>query len=208
MTIDGCFLCAPDHDLIVWESENLIALAGLGPLTEKYYVIGTKKHIRSFADAPSESKILTELYTAREDLSGPNDCLLMTEHGRVPVCRTDGTLHEAHCFHAHVLLFDCSDGISSYAKSYFGDETGFTSLNDAYKFALTFEPYHIVSEATDDITVFTEPLNIPRQLFRGLVAHVAGTEHLVDWQTEPSYEKAKKLAIETRLRLGGYHIAR
>ncbi|WP_297776858.1 hypothetical protein [uncultured Roseovarius sp.] len=201
LLIKNCFLCQPDKDLIVWENEYLVAMVGLGPLTQKYFVVGTKDHIRSFSDAKAEENILLSLAKVRNILSGSDQHMLMTENGRVPVCRTDGTNHEEHCFHAHVLLFDSPD-IGSIASSYFGEKRTFQSLHAAYGYSVALEPYHLVSSSPDDYTVFSQPLNVPRQLFRSLVAHLVGEEGSEDWQQHPQTLRAKKMAEKTRRRLG------
>lgn len=204
LLINNCFLCQPDKDLVVWENDHLVAMVGLGPITQNFFVVGTKDHIRSFSDAQSNQSILPDLARVRDFLS-PNDRpLLMTENGRVPVCRTDGTNHEEHCFHAHVLLFDSPD-IGTIAGSYFAESKNFHSLNAAYDYSVALEPYHLVSSSPYDYTVFTQPLNVPRQLFRGLVAHLVGDEGSEDWQSYPQLGRARTMAKETRRRLGDLH---
>lgn len=198
----NCFLCKPDHELIVWETDLLVALVGLGPITQSYFVVGTKAHVRSFADASQDTAILAELDEIRRLLTEKKVPLLLTENGRVPVCRNDGTEHEEHCFHAHVLLFDSPD-ICPLANSYFGKNMKFDNSSEAFSYAAMNEPYHLVSPAEDGYTVFTRPLNVPRQLFRGLVAHVTGDDGSADWQSYPRYEQAKRMAEETRQRIGG-----
>ena len=207
MLINNCFLCQPDQDLVVWENDNLVALVGLGPITRNYFVVGTKDHIRSFSDTRSNQTILHDLDKARDFLSNSGRPLLMTENGRVPVCRTDGTSHEEHCFHAHVLLFDSPD-IKAISSSYFAERENFQSLKAAYDYSSTKEPYHLVSSSPDDYTVFTQPLNVPRQLFRALVAHTIGDEGSEDWQSHPRLDMAKSMAMETRRRLGDSNVRR
>jgi len=196
----NCFLCVPDKELVVAEGKDLVALVGLGPLTKHYYVIGTKQHSQSFADVDNPQSVLSELNQIRRTLSGDRKVLLMTENGRVPVCRSDGSEHELHCFHAHALLFD-SPNILHLARNYFGQESSFENIQSAYNFARTQEPFHMVSTSETEYTVYTQSLNVPRQLFRYLVAHETDELGFEDWQSNPHYDEATERAKATRLRL-------
>src|ERR1700722_8670898 len=106
MIAPTCFLCAPEADLLVARTAAAYAMVGLGPLTATYALLASRIHVPSLADlAEVDPTAITEIETLRRDLEAVRGPLLMTEHGRVPVCRDDGDQHDSHCFHAHGLLF-------------------------------------------------------------------------------------------------------
>ena len=92
--------------------------------------------------------------------------ILMTEHGRVPVCTNEAHKHEAHCHHAHFLLFGTKQNIEPEASKYFAQKNKFSSLNSALGFASEIEHYYLLSPSVDQYIIFSEGFNIPRQFFR------------------------------------------
>lgn len=143
---DECFLCNPDPMLTVGSREQTFCMVGLGPMTRRYLMIATKMHVRSFADLHlGNATVAAEVEALRLHLQEQSAPLTMTEHGRVPACVSDGDEHDAHCFHAHFLLFECNKDIESLASSYFLAKNEFTSLSDALEFAGKSENYHLLS---------------------------------------------------------------
>jgi len=195
----GCFLCSPDHRLIYWRSANFIALSGLGPVTPGYSLISTAAHTKSMADVDSRHTLerADALRLIRNRLSrvykGP---CLVTEHGRVPLCRDeDDQQHDAHCFHAHFLVFPCAPDISSLVATYFAHVHKFQKLDDAMEHAAAFSGYVLISPRVDEFSIFTGPLNLPRQLARKLVAHAIGRPDLANWRSQPNWDATIHTAL-------------
>ena len=115
-----CFLCNPDPRLVFARQDGVFAMVGLGPLTSTYCMVASTSHARSLADlaieTPSAVRALNSFRVRLEGLRGP---LLMTEHGRVPVCRDNEQSHDAHCFHGHALLFGTTRSILNEVSSYY-----------------------------------------------------------------------------------------
>lgn len=194
-----CFLCAPDSELIVDMGHSTFSMVGLGPITRTYVILSARDHIRSLADMhlqnPEATGELLRMRYSLEDSEGP---LLMTEHGRVPVCRDDGDLHEQHCFHAHALLFRSSANILEPAASYYSEHREFETLNEALNFAATTDHYLLISPANHQYVVLAGPLNAPRQLTRTLVALAEGVGELADWRDRPRRDIAREMADRIR----------
>src|SRR5580693_4825701 len=133
--VDSCFLCNPDEDLVIGVIGPLRLVAGLGPITSTYVVIGTIQHIRCMADAveawPDLIQTLTEVREWLERLDGN---FLICEHGRIPVCSDEeapieNLEHDPHCYHAHALAFNTTEDIEECAKSYFLYSEEFSRLD-------------------------------------------------------------------------------
>lgn len=196
---ENCFLCEPDPILNVASWQHTFVMVGLGPITSTYCILGAKRHVRSLADLCSKHpEAIAELQQARcavESIAGP---LLMTEHGRVPICRDDGDQHDQHCFHGHALLFATDADISASAARFYRDEMSFTDLNSAMKYATTKEHYLLLSPSASHYLLLSEPLNAPRQLSRTLVAIAEGDDHLADWRSSPRFADAAEMAAQLR----------
>lgn len=194
-----CFLCGPDPRLIVERRRSTFTMVGLGPITQTYCVLAASSHVRSLADlCTHDPSSVLELQAARGALEGTEGALLLTEHGRVPVCRDDGDEHEQHCFHAHALLFSSKADIATPAKSYYGQAAEFEGLGEALAFAAGTEHYLLISPSAQRHLVLSRPLNAPRQLARSLVAVAENLPHLADWRTFPQPDKALELADALR----------
>lgn len=199
----NCFLCQPDGDLIVGRHGRLFSMVGLGPITDRYLMIASAAHITSFADFYLQDKeIASEIQALREQLQGGGNQLLMTEHGRVPACLEDGDEHDAHCFHAHFLLFQSNSDIEELASSYFMERSVFADLSEALAYASTNENYHLLSPRSNRYVVFTGALNVPRQFFRYLVAMAEDQPEKADWRELPNREKAAANAANERAVFG------
>lgn len=196
-----CFLCDPNPELVIETGQSILSMVGLGPITETYVILSALNHTRSLADLhlqkPEATEELIEMRAALEDLEGP---LLMTEHGRVPVCRDDGDQHEQHCFHAHALLFGTSADISEQAASYYSKHQEYECLSDALEFAATTDHYLLISPANDRYLILAGPLNAPRQMTRTLVALAEDVGELADWRLSPRPDIAAEMAERIRRR--------
>ena len=93
--------------MVAHKGRHIGLIAGLlGPVVDNYCVVSSRRHISSFADLiVAEPAAIEEIIKYRSILEQRLGPILMTEHGRVPVCREDEDEHERHCYHAHALLF-------------------------------------------------------------------------------------------------------
>lgn len=173
-------------------------IAGLGPLTHPYLVIATPDHVRCMADATaSDRELVLEIEAIRAWIVRAFGPVLLTEHGRVPVCDTD-TEHDEHCYHAHLLAFQTDRSIDPLLQSYFRRRMTLSSLGAAMGAAGAVDSYILSSPAATEAHVYSEPLNLPRQLTRALVAHSLGAPELADWRARPDYDAAAGTAAELR----------
>jgi len=195
---DFCFLCSPERALIFLETENFLALAGLGPVVDGYSVIAAKSHTKSMADVPSNlaserNAFIAKVRTRLTELYG--DCLI-TEHGRMVLCANGE--HDHHCFHAHFLVFPGAADIAAIAETYFAHSQKFDNLEAALEYGATREEYFLVSPDPRTFIVFSTPLNAPRQLARFLVAWKSENTQLADWRSWPQRDRALAIAISLR----------
>lgn len=208
-TLDGaanqdCFLCHPDGKLLVAEGKHILLMAGLGPVVDNYCIMSATEHFKSFADVLlAEPKAIQELLSAREKLESTVGPVLLTEHGRVPICREDGDVHDEHCHHAHGLVFPGTFSISSTATSYYQYHSSFGTLWDALAFAASSSEYMLISEKPDQYLILSGTLGAPRQLARTLVAHAIGDIGLADWRVHPNPKASIATADRLRNSFGG-----
>lgn len=199
LDIEDCFLCELPPDLIVRKSRHFVALAGLGPVVDGYCLLAATAHTRSMADVSKDLRAerSTSLSSLRSALLQLFGSCLVTEHGRMAVC-SDNIGHDNHCFHAHFLLFPGAPDITQDSSSYFLNNKVFHDINDALSYAATFDEYFLVSKNEHEHTVFSGPLNMPRQLARVLVAAKLDRLDLGDWKNAPRREEAVRIAAELR----------
>lgn len=170
-------------------------------------MIATADHIQSFADLFLEDQTIAHSVEGiRQKLESHGRKLLMTEHGRVPVCKEDGEEHDQHCFHAHFLLFETERDIEKLASSYFLNHRVFGNLSAALEFSATEENYHLLSPSNERYFVFSNPLNVPRQFFRLLVAASEGETEKADWRQYPNLDHALEMAEIERANLESNHV--
>ena len=195
-----CFLCEPSRDLVFLDRGGFVALAGLGPVVEGYSLVAAKAHVRSMADVPVGSQAERDLFvsTVRTQLAKYYGSCLITEHGRIGACVDDSAGVDAHCLHAHFLLFPGAADVSGLARSYFVKMETFDAFPTALAQAKHYTEYMLVSPEPDKVNIFSGPLNIPRQLARYLVAHGSNTLHLADWRSCPNLDQARSTAVELR----------
>ncbi len=204
--MNNCFLCnkALDTRVTVWRNMQLIA--ALGPLVPLHALIATTRHCKSFTDialeTPEQIAEIVELRAHLEEKLGP---MLITEHGRVPVCLNDDDAHEQHCFHAHFALFPGAVDISQLAAAYFRERQEHGSLEEAIFAARQAKDYLIISPSRAKTHLFSGGLNVPRQLSRKLVAFQQGNLAASDWREFPEYELTEKNRLQLLTALGDKH---
>jgi hypothetical protein len=180
---DTCFLCEPSQELVFAEDENSVALCGLGPLVEGYSVVATKSHVASAADAVRQNKgFLDFAKHIRLTLSNRFGNCILTEHGRLPVCLDVSGTTEAHCFHAHFLLFPGTSDILDDAQRHFARTTMFSSLDEALQSTIDGSEYMLVSPTESKAAILTRPGRLIRQFARLIVAESLGKPELASWR--------------------------
>jgi diadenosine tetraphosphate (Ap4A) HIT family hydrolase len=192
-----CFLCSPSAELVFLESENFYALAGLGPVVDGYCVVAAKSHVKSMADVPLGQAGERDAFITlvRNRLIAMYGTCLITEHGRMTVCADE---HDHHCFHAHFLVFPGTEDVSALADSYFSTSQAFTNLETSLAHGALHAEYLLISPSPTRFSIYSTPLNAPRQLARHLVAWKTGNGHLADWKTWPQRDRAIFIAETLR----------
>jgi hypothetical protein len=208
MPSDGnCFLCENPEDLIYAQSPDAFALCGLGPLTAGYTVVGTRSHAASAADVnravPGFTRFAEEI---RSFLTTQYGSCLLTEHGRMPVCIGPTGAHDAHCFHAHFLLFPAAPAILDHARKFFRSAYETSSLAEALNHAEGQEEYMLLSPNATSACVLTRPGKLIPQFARMLVADALGISDQTNWKANPNRETAVKTAVELRAKLKELYI--
>lgn len=188
-SVPGCFLCAPDPDLVYAESPSFVAMLGLGPIGEGYSLIAAREHVPSMFDLDPESLLELNAFTkrVRARLRPHYGSALVTEHGRVAPCLSRLVrVHEPHCLHAHRLVFPGIDvfDLAGHAPwievSTFSDSSGAARAHPSgqYLFAET-------EGGKSQVAIVSGPF--PRQFFRRVVATDKGSQHLADWSMHPGW---------------------
>jgi hypothetical protein len=200
---ETCFLCSPIPDLLVNKRKFTNLIAGLGPVVDNYCLVASTAHIPSLADFVAAHPLaIGEILSLRSALQQRLGPILVTEHGRVPVCREDNDRHEKHCFHAHALFFPTLVSIEQPALSYYMRREVFSTLVDALNHALSADSYLLISQSPDRYVVLSRPLNAPRQLARTLVAAALGVTENADWRARPLPDESACNAQRLRSVLG------
>jgi len=201
MTESACFLCTPNPSLVVTSLGSVYAMVGLGPITPTYVMVASRTHVRSLADlAADDPTAIREIVAMRSRLENVRGPLLMTEHGRVPVCRDDDQ-HEAHCFHGHALFFGTGGDALERARGYYARRVEFIGLEPALAHAAGEQAYLLVSRSSSSFEILSGPLNAPRQLARTLVAYASDDYGAADWRCEPKHSEATEMAASIRAAL-------
>jgi hypothetical protein len=200
----SCFLCSPANDLAIADRANFRLIAGLGPIVDNYHIIASHFHTRSMADLATEDpRAIDELVALRTEIEATVGPSLVTEHGRVPVCRDDGDDHELHCHHAHMLVFPGAPGIDAIVSRYYSSSAAFSALHQALYHAANLEAYLLVSPTPSSFIVYSDPLNAPRQLARTAVAYTLNEFNKADWRARPDRGEAARIGRRLRNILGG-----
>lgn len=194
----GCFLCAPDPELIFVRDANTFALAGLGPVVPYYSLVASTAHVPSASDGQSEG--INLVAAVRRVVAGFNargmQCVI-AEHGRVPVC-AERVGQERHCYHAHLLVFPGADLPTLDVSSMFGQVRRYSSIEDGLSNAPAHGEYYLLSDNTGATVVHSQPRYVPRQFLRSLLAAEVGRPELADWRKTPARQSALDYAVQLR----------
>lgn len=198
----SCFLCDPKPPLLIGMTPRLQVVAGLGPISDTYLVIGALQHLRCMGDVVTEDPVTErELTAVFEWMARECGSVLVTEHGRMALCALEedeeaaaAPDHDDHCYHAHMLAFGTNRSIDEQLRTYFLTSATFDELGEALRYAATVESYILSWCAGSRITIYSDPLQIPRQLTRVLAAHQLGVPELGDWRIYPNVDRARHTA--------------
>jgi hypothetical protein len=196
----ACFLCEPDPSLIYASDAEFFAMCGYGPIVPGYSIIATKAHVRSCADLSHMEKGRLEIFLKSvSDLISIYGDSVITEHGRVPICDYLKDSADAHCYHAHILLFPGSPSILHSAEQATVCHGCRRSLPEALSFAETLDHYVLIAEPTkSDFRVFGPPDPPTRQFARLLVATEMGRPQAADWRMDTNRDAALRFAVQFR----------
>jgi hypothetical protein len=196
----ACFLCEPDPSLIYASDTEFFAMCGYGPIVPGYSIIATKGHVRSCADLShvKKGRLETFVKSISDLISIYGECVI-TEHGRVPICNYLNDNADAHCYHAHILLFPGSPSILNSAEQAAVCQGRHRSLPEALSLAESLDHYVLLAEPTQsDFRVFGPPDPPTRQFARLLVATEIGRPQAADWRMDANRDAALRYAVQFR----------
>lgn len=189
--VQSCFLCKPDQRLIYEEDSNLYAMLGLGPIVEGYSLLATKDHVPSMLDLTMQEVEHFFEFTqlVRRRLIRHYGEVIITEHGRVPLCEyRDKSGHESHCFHAHRLIFPLSIDLSPTLNAFGLRIQEYESFIEARKYFDWKGEYLYYERPDGSCLLATSPRRIMRQFFRYQVAAWTGHPEFASWRRYPQLE--------------------
>lgn len=200
--MESCFLCRQNKQLTYLEDDTFYAMLGLGPIVEGYSLIATKSHVPSMLDLSTCSAEHLHDFTERirkllEPVYGPT---IITEHGRVAACvELDRGGAEAHCFHAHRLVFPIAADLTDCLR--FGDfrVTAYSNFIEARKMFDWSREYLYYERPDESCLIAVTSRRVPRQFFRHKVAEYIGKPELASWREHPQVQ----LVDAARVRLIG-----
>jgi len=186
--ITDCFLCNQNVKLTYYDDINFYAMLGIGPIIEGYSLIVTKKHIPSMLDLSDDlGKELTKVTSnIKKILLDKFGKCIITEHGRVPPCEIEELdKHEAHCYHAHRLVFpiniDLTDSFTRHNLKVYN----FNSFSEALE-KFRYKDEYLYFEKFDGTCIIAPTRNkIARQFFRYEIAEKIGKPELANWKRYP-----------------------
>jgi len=197
--VGDCFLCRPRQELVYATSDAASALCGLGPLVSGYSLIATAAHVRSAADARAVVPGFTGFVDrVRDVLTARFGTCVVSEHGRVPVCKDISGTSDPHCYHAHFLVFPGCPPIEERARKFFAKSERSSSLDDALIIAAQHDEYFLISDAVGSFQVLTRPGKLIRQFARMLVADALQIPHKTNWRKHPNEQQALRDAETIR----------
>jgi hypothetical protein len=188
MTRQECFLCAPNQDWVYLKDDKFFTMLGLGPLTEGYSLLATRSHTPSMLDLPhADAKLLCEFSElVRQHLRPHYGEVIITEHGRIPACvHRDKGPREAHCFHAHRLVFTADEDLSGYLNGCGLEVNEYSSFMD-FRRRFDWQGEYLYYERADGTCLAAAaPYRLVRRFFRHKMAEHLGTPELADWTEFP-----------------------
>jgi hypothetical protein len=198
--LSTCFLCRPDPRLVFRQGAAGLALAGLGPISPGYSVVGTTQHVHSLADlaAPKLRDFLYFAEEIRETLTARYGSCLLAEHGNSPLCEFDSS-RDKHCFHPHFLLFPGAQDVAGLIEQEAGRLQQFNTLAGAVAAGAGRREYLLVSSSPTQFSVLVPDRMLPSQFARALVAGQSGCPELVSWRNTPNYARALENAAANRV---------
>lgn len=198
----GCFLCAPESDLVFFDGLEAFALAGLGPVVPYYSVVACKAHVPSASDAQRDGiGVIDVLRRVVGEFNRQGKRCIIAEHGRVPVC-AERIGHERHCYHAHLLVFPGVAMPTLDVSPMFGRVRHYHDLVEALTEAPNSGEYYLLSDNLEATLTYSEPLAVPRQFLRSLLAAEVGRPELADWRQNPARNAAVDYASALRRSFG------
>lgn len=193
MSSHDCFLCHPDRRLVYTESPSFYVMVGLGPIIEGYSIMSTVTHIPSYFDLRGDlvQEYLDFRASTFERMADAYRRPVVTEHGRVPACDFyDDRPHQAHCYHAHQLLFpadvDLEPRLRAEYRNYVQTFSNFVAARDAMQ--ATEDEYLYFENADGRCIVIPTPYKHIRQYFRLLVAEAVGHPERISWHSVPGWD--------------------
>jgi hypothetical protein len=184
----SCFLCNPDQQWVYARTNSFYAMLGLGPIVEGYSLIGTVAHVPSMLDLPEAEVDRLVEFTAqiRERLARDYGKAIITEHGRVPPCvDRDRDGQQAHCFHAHRLVFPVNIDLAASLIKYGFEVDEYYGFKDCWRQFSWKGEYLYYERADGGCLIATAPVRTVRQFFRYKVAETLGHPELADWKEHP-----------------------
>jgi hypothetical protein len=184
----NCFLCTPERRWVYAQTEDFYAMLGLGPIVEGYSLIGTVAHVPSMFDLSEGDvdKLMAFTDRVREVLAPQYGEVIITEHGRVPPCvDRDRDGQQAHCFHAHRLVFPIQADLTDALEQYCPEMLEYGNFKDCWR-SFSWRGEYLYYERPDGTCVAAmAPLRTVRQFFRYRLAERLGQPELADWKTYP-----------------------
>ena len=185
-----CFLCAPDPELLYARKHPFYAMLGLGAIVEGYSIIATTAHVTSMLDISLEEagRLVAFQRYIRALLRPHYGEVIITEHGRVPTCDSPVNRPEAHCHHAHRLVFpvrlDLADSLHEYGLRL----EEYPDPLDARTRCQWAGEYLYFERIDGSCVVAPAPTHVVRQFFRYKIAEAIGRPELSDWVRYPQSE--------------------
>jgi hypothetical protein len=180
-------------------------MLGIGPIMEGYSIIATKEHVPSMFDLkPSQLQDFVEYRkTVSGILSNIYGPLVITEHGRVTASDFYNPDRDAHCYHAHQLVFPVAVDLAPDLKALYGGNLfqyeEFSEAYDAHRKAGEYLYYEF-----GDGCCVVENIEYPRQFFRKLIAEKIGVPHRADWSRWKGWKMINQ--AKERLKEKGYKV--
>lgn len=170
------------------QSDAFYAMLGLGPIVEGYSLIATIAHAPSMLDLSGTDvdKLVAFTDQIRQSLASHYGQAIITEHGRVAPCVDHvRDRQQAHCFHAHRLVFPVSVDLTAAITKYGLEISEYASFKDCWR-QFSWRGEYLYYERVDGTClVAVAPMRTVRQFFRYKVAELVGYPELADWNEYP-----------------------